>query len=185
MNDITPGKYLARACGPDVPDNVQWGAANSGNTQVALRFALLDEEGKSTDTTIWWVGTFDDKPNAKGTTASDITCRALRNCGWRGDDFGDLRGIDSEDVELDIQEDTYEGNTRLRVKWVNRPGSGSFSFSKPLGSVAIADLSKKLKGKLVAMDQKDGGAARGQGNQSRRPQPNGSGGQRSDDKVPF
>ena len=137
--NIAPGTYRARATGHTVPEHVRWGRAEKGNEQIAIRFVLLGEGDQETPDQIWWVGTFADTPNAKGTTAAQITLTALRNCGWRGDDPSNLVGIDSEIVELDCQEDTYNGVTRVKVRWVNKPGAG-FAFKEELGMGEIKAL---------------------------------------------
>ncbi len=152
--NISPGIYRARAAGITSPDSVRWGVADSGNQQIAVRFVLLNEHDEETPDAIWWVGTFSDKANEKGTTATQITLKALRNCGWRGGDLDNLAGLDSEVVELDVQEDTYEGKVRTKVRWVNRPGDG-FAFKREMGVSDIKALSQKVKGTLLNMDRKN------------------------------
>lgn len=141
QNSLTqPGKYLARAEGPD---SVQMGTSKSGTEQIAVSFRILDPQTKEpTDTTIQWIGNFaNDK-------SFEITAKALRACGWQGDDLEDLRGIDSEIVELDVQWDEYDGKRRLRVKWVNRPGAGVV-FKDKLGDGAKKSLSTRMRGFLA------------------------------------
>lgn len=137
-----PGKYRARCI--DNPAEARWGRSRNGNEQIALTFALVDEEGHTTSETIDWVGTFDEHKNKNGNSAADFTIQALRNCGWRTDTLEDLSGINDEEVELDVQWDEYEGKRRLRVCWVNRPGGRRITFKQPLDPAGRKALSARF-----------------------------------------
>jgi hypothetical protein len=67
------GKYLARGV------NASLGKTKNGGEQVAVEFELKD--GPGVGQRITWFGSFaNDK-------ATEITVKALRNCGWDGDDL--------------------------------------------------------------------------------------------------
>ena len=136
MSQITnAGKYLARAMGPDYVD---MGLSKNGTEQISVQFVLLDAETQEpTDSTITWIGNF---ANA---TSMEITAKALKACGWRGD-MNDMTGIDSKVVELDVQWDEYNGQRRLKVKWVNVPGGGVI-FKDKIEGGAKAALAAKMK----------------------------------------
>jgi hypothetical protein len=136
MSITEPGKYLARCI--DDPLAIRWGRAKSGSEQIALTFALVDN-GKPTNATIEWVGGFGSDDSAK------ITLRALRACGWSGDDLLDLRGINDCDVEIDVQRDEYQGESRLRVRWVNKPGSGRLTFKEQLDDRSKKALAARMR----------------------------------------
>lgn len=136
------GKYRARCI--DNPSEPRFGRSEGGNEQIALTFALVDEEGRPTDTTIDWVGTF-----AEG-KATEITMKALRTCGWSTDSVDDLTGIDANEVELDVQWDEYKGERRLRVKWINKPGGNRIAFKASLDEGGRKALAARLRGAAIA-----------------------------------
>jgi hypothetical protein len=110
--DVRPGNYEAKA--------VKWalGKAGTGTVQVGVRFALLDRAGQPTGPTGVWYG-------ALTREALPSTVRALRACGWKGQDITELKGgggLDANVVSLTVEEETYEGQTRTRIAWVNEPG---------------------------------------------------------------
>lgn len=117
MSTITPGRHRARAV------KAELGFTQTGKEQVAITFDLLDLPGQR----IPYYGLFITEilGNAKRSQC-DQTMEALRNCGWNTDDVSDLQGITDNEVELVIDTETNQrGESRLRVKFVNAPGSGS------------------------------------------------------------
>lgn len=135
MSQITEaGKYLARA----IPESVDLGSSKNGTEQISVQFVLLDATDHGpTDSIITWIGNF---ANAKG---MEITAKALKACGWRGD-LNDMTGIDEKVVELDVQWDEYQGQRRLRVKWINVPGAGGIVFKDKIEGSAKASLAAKM-----------------------------------------
>ncbi len=137
-----PGKYLAKAVGPR---NVEFGMSKNGHEQIAVEFVLLHPENyEESDATTQWVGSLANDASL------EITIKALRACGWKGDDFNDLTGIDSEMVELDVQWDEYQGKKRLKPKWVNKPGGGKINFKQKLDVGGKAAMNARLKAFLAA-----------------------------------
>ena len=148
---MDPGKYLATAT------EVQYGTAKTGTEQIAVTFQTAD-----TGDTITWVGSLTERAIAQ-------VIKSLRACGWAGVDVGDVTAEDlKEQVELDCQEEEYEGDTRLKVKWVNKPGSGGFAFAAPIAQNAKAQLNARFRamaqGSAVA-----GGKAAGKPAPPKRP----------------
>lgn len=140
---IQPGKYRARATGPE---DVQFGRTGNGNRQVAVLFRFVDPELEQE--TITWFGTFADGK------ATEITVKALRACGWYGDNLADMTGIDSQEVELVIvEEPDQEGNLRTKVKWVNKPGGGKVELKNALNQGEVQALAAEMKGYLIASKQ--------------------------------
>lgn len=147
------GKYRAKCI--DNPSEPRFGRSEGGNEQIALTFALTDEEGHTTDTTIDWVGTF-----AEG-KATEITLKALRTCGWKTDNVDNLDGINDNEVELDVQWDEYKGERRLRVKWINKPGGNRIKFQNELDAGGRKALAARLRGAAIASKPVGGSAASG------------------------
>lgn len=114
-----------------------------GEPQVVVDFQLLDIEGQSPH--IAWYGYFTEKTEER-------TIESLRICGWAGTDFTDIK-VDAE-VQLVIEAEEYEGKRQQKVKWVNRPGG--VAMAKPMDTGKQAAFAARMKGKLLAFDQKSG-----------------------------
>lgn len=136
MNPLI-GTHAARAIAAKL------GETSKGDTQVAVEFEITDlPDGPRR---ITWYGFFTEK-------TEDRTIEALRICGWTGTDFTDMQV--GADVSLVIEDDTWEGKTRAKVKWVNRPGG--IAMAKPMDAAKAAAFSARMKGKLLAFDQAAG-----------------------------
>jgi hypothetical protein len=151
---IAPGKYMARAV------EAELGYTSGDKAQVAVCFELID--GDYAGQQINWYGYFTDK-------TMPTTLKALRACGWEGDDLSNLDGIDVNEVELVIShEDDLEGNARARVRWVNRPGDGGVQLKKRMDEQQRKAFAAQMKGRVVAEQQRGGNGSSGGGGQQRR-----------------
>jgi hypothetical protein len=99
--------YAARATLWDL------GETSTGKEQVAVEFIIMTPDADLRRVT--WFGYFTDD-------TIDRTIESLRIMGWTGNDLSDLQGLDANEVELVVEDETYEGKTRAKVRWVNRPG---------------------------------------------------------------
>jgi hypothetical protein len=131
------GRHKARAIGID------FGIAETGTEQVAIAFEVT--EGDAAGEVISWFGYFTDK-TTKG------TIQAMRACGWRGDDLAEVSADDLLDaVEIVVQEEQdREGNPRLRVRWVNRPGSGTATLKQPMTPEQRKAFAARMRGACMA-----------------------------------
>lgn len=130
-NDLN-GTYRAIA--------VQWemGETSTGKEQIAIRFKILgDEDGRH----ITYFGFFTEKTAKR-------TMESMRICGWQNDDFVDVIGLDSNEVELVIAPEEYNGTWTSKVKWVNRPGGG-LKLEKPMDDAAKRAFSARMKSLAV------------------------------------
>lgn len=131
-------KYLARA--------EQWGLGetSTGKEQVAVSFKILtpDADIKS----IAWHGYFTPQ-------ALDRTIESLRICGWEGNDLSDLRGFDKNEVALVIDDEDYNGETRAKVKWINRAGGG-LALKTPLSGDKLKAFALSMVGQIRGLDTK-------------------------------
>ena len=125
---ITAGKHRARAITADL------GETSTGKEQVWIEFQLGSDGG-----TIRWYGYCTDK-------AIGITTKALRACGWKGDDVTKLDGISDNEVELVVIND---GDWGPKVNWINELGPGR--------SAAMGDVAKKSLRERVAARMKSAG----------------------------
>lgn len=133
---IPSGTYKARA--------KEWalGMSQTGKEQIAVLFELAD--GELAGQTITWFGYFTDN-------TLDRTLDSLRHCGWQSDSLADLDHLDTNEVEIVVEEDTYEGKTRSKVRWVNRPSR--LALKEQLNPQAIQAFAARLRGRTVAHKQ--------------------------------
>jgi hypothetical protein len=125
------------------------GYTGNGREQVAVQFQIID--GPYAGRSLTWYGFFGDELNGNAKkTPTEITIKALRACGWSGDDITDLKGIDSEEVELVIVVDNYQGKTSNKVKWVNKPGGG-LALKERMDDKARAAFKARMAKKVQAV----------------------------------
>lgn len=84
-----------------------------GKEQIVVKFVIVS--GQHDGQTVNWTGFFTPK-------TFDRTIQSLRYCGWLGDDISELTGIDSHEVEIVVEHNSYEGKIFARVAWVNQIG---------------------------------------------------------------
>lgn len=159
--NLANGMYRARATSGVL------GETSTGKEQMVVDFELLDAgfEGQH----LTWFGFFTEK-------TLESTIKGLRACGWTGDDLMDLAGIDTNEVSLVVENETYEGKTRARVRWVNPINTG-LSVKAPLPEDKAKAFAAKMRGQIRAMEK----APPKKGPPPRRP----SVGDTDPDELPF
>jgi hypothetical protein len=164
---INEGNHRARCTGEA---DAQFGYSSNGTEQIALLFDLLDESDQPTGDRITWFGYFSEK-------AVPIAIKALRACGWQGDNFTDLTGVESQVVELVVKHEPYEdrvtGEQKVsaKVAFINQPGAGGrVEMKKQMDAGQRAAFAAKMRGALVAEKQ----AARPATRPAARPAPKAS-----------
>jgi len=117
-----PGIYEAKVTDFGV------GTTKKGDPMAMVRFGYVDSDGDSHSAT--WYGTFGTEKS------SEISCETLAVCGYTSNNLADLAkgagsGVLDENrvVSLTLANDTYEGVTRLKIKYVNPPGGAGFRSS--------------------------------------------------------
>jgi len=150
------GRFRARAI------EGAWGHSNGGTEQCAVMFEL-ETGGKLT-----WYGFMTEK-------TVERTMNSLIACGVS--DLETLDGLGSDEVEVTVEHDTWEGKTRAKIAWVNRLGEGGVAMkNKVTGSEAKSMLSKH-KGNFLKL-QKAAGVAPGK--PASKPKP-----ASASDDIPF
>lgn len=147
------------------------GFTNSGKEQVAVELSVVDE-GDFFGERITWYGYFTE-------LTFDRTLESLRILGWNGDDLSDLSGIDQNEAQAVIEEEEYDGKLRLKVKWIN--AKGGLALQKPMSDGEASAFAARMKGRVLAHKQKNGGpsaAPRSTGRDDSPPPP-------GDDDIPF
>jgi hypothetical protein len=118
------------------------GTASTGTRQIGIEFRYLDEEGGIT-----YYGPLSD-------AAFPYTMKAIRAAGFQGDDLSDLSSLNSEDtpeVVLVIGPETYNGQTTMKVKFVN--SSGGLAMKNALQGNDLKAFAQQMRGKIVAFDR--------------------------------
>ena len=101
----------------------------TGNEQVAIQFEIVEASGAGDEAgdSRTYFGTFTEN-------ALEITEKAMRACGWEGDDLREFkRAADAGDlgaVELVIEEELYKGEWNTKIRFINAPGGGRFKFKE-------------------------------------------------------
>jgi hypothetical protein len=137
---IKPGKYKARA------RSWEPRISKKGNKYLEVTFVIDDA------TSIVWRGTFTDK-------TLETVLASLRVCGWNGHDFMYFEGLDTNEVELVIQDETDDrGRTGPRVRWINALGTRS---AGELDEAAMDDFAAELQIMVEATKKPSEGRERG------------------------
>lgn len=139
---IHEGKYVG------IPTAAVLAETSKGDPQVAIAFDLPEVE-----TSLTYFGFFTEKTERR-------TIETLRYCGWTGNDITDLSSVGSDPsvrVELVVEVDEYNGETRNKIAWVNRPGG--IALTKPLDVAKKAQLKARLAGLVVDVTKSTGANA--------------------------
>jgi hypothetical protein len=145
------------------------GYTSSDSEQIRVEFVLL--EGPNENAHINWLGFFTEK-------TTEHTLKALRTCGWVGDDLSDLQGFDQNEVFLVIEhEEDLEGQLRPRVRWINA-GAGAFTLKNKMDAGAAKAFAERMKGHELAQKQRTMGTPTPEPQSKRTPAANGGGGRR-------
>lgn len=159
-DDDDDGPLMAEGDYPLVAVAHKWGYSSKGGEQIGVRVRFVDGPYKGRTAT--WYGHFSD-------AAMDITIRALRALGMKGDDLRDLSGMYANDVVPAIgvvQHDNYEGKVRARVAFIN---GSDVAMKEEMSKSQLDAFAQRMRG---AFSRSGGG-----GGSSNR-QPSNGGGQR-------
>lgn len=133
----SPGRYRARA------HEWAWGVSSNNNPQLAVSFEFIDHPGQRMTR---YLSFTDD--------AFDYSLKALRNCGWQGDDFEDLTGLDANEVQLVLDYEEYQGKRELRIAFINQ--AGGIALKQAMEPTQIASFAQRMKGRIQQADRASG-----------------------------
>lgn len=123
------------------------GETSKGAPQVAVLVEIT--EGEHAGTQLTWHGYFTQ-------LTEDKTLEQLRVLGWSTDDLDDLKGIDANEVSIVVEHETDDkGETRAKVRWINRPGG--LAMKQVMDATAAKKFAASMKAKAIA-SRKAGGA---------------------------
>ncbi len=148
---ISVGKYKAKAVGEVVLGE----SLEKKTPYIECMFKVT--EGAEAGTEVRWTGWLSMNQGPSGKTPAERVFESLKHCGWNSDDgdisvFADgaLHGIDSNEVEIVIEHESYEkeGETRVvpRVRWVNRLGGGGVNVQNRMSKDKADAVAAKMRG---------------------------------------
>jgi hypothetical protein len=111
----------------------QYGETTNGHPQIALVFHMK-VDGSTQDASTFLIFSPESAP---------YSYERLRACGWEGNDLTDLKGIDKNEVDLKVWQDSYEGKPQIKVEIV---GGGKVTMAKPLSKEAFAAKVRAVTG---------------------------------------
>lgn len=167
---INIGKY------PAICRSIQFGTTSTGKEQVAVEFEILpfaDGPGEFAGQSITAFMFFTEKTLAR-------TVESLRHCGWVGDDLAELPALAadgklSQEVEIVVDHEEYEGKVSAKVKWVNKPGGGgAIKLEKPLDDAGLRTFAARMKASIRSSQAPQRSASSSSASKPSSPTGNGS-----------
>ena len=143
--DLFPkGKYRARA-----DRQVEFGTSGNGSDYCVIDFEITEGELRGDHIKAWLY--FTEK-------ARDRSIEALRTCGctFPGNDVTNTEGIDTNEVEIVVEHETYEGKLRDKVKWINSLRKSPVKDSERMDPHAKKSFAERMKASLIAKKVEDG-----------------------------
>ncbi len=163
---------------------IEGGLADSseGNPQAAVCLEIADGDHKGQQIT--WYGSF-SKNKGEGTkTPLERTIDSLRTCGWAGDDLSDLSSISGAEVSIVIEHDEWKGETKAKVKWINR--KGGLAVKTPMSAEKAKAFAAKMRGDVIAATRATGTPAPKPAASTKKPgRPDTDPPPLGDDDIPF
>jgi hypothetical protein len=156
---LKPGTFRARATAAVLAES------GNGNPQIAISFQILDEAFAGS--TIPYYGSFSKNLGKGKKTPFQRTIEALRLCGWEGDDLSDLSTVTANEVSLVLDFEEFEGEKKLKVKWVNAPGG--VAVKNPMNEVQAKGFAARMRGEIIAASKKIAKPANGGGSAKKPP----------------
>jgi hypothetical protein len=88
-----------------------------------------------------------------GEKSVNRSMESLRVCGFKGDDLDKfVDQTPDQEVQIVVEHETYDGQTRAKIKWINSPSRG-FVFEQPLDQKNLRMFSAQMKGKLKTIKE--------------------------------
>jgi hypothetical protein len=133
---LSVGKWPGRAVSAYLTET------KAGDVQAGIQIAFDDARAAGVPTATWFGGFKSDKAEAK-------TLETLRLCGWKGDNLEDLSSIDgSVSVNTSCEEDSYNGTTTVKLKWIN-------PAARKLEGFKAREFAERMKTRVRAHDTRD------------------------------
>lgn len=141
MAKITSGNYVA------VAESFDFGVSSNGNDFIKLSFKII--EGEFADQYLTWFGYFSEATHKR-------TLESLRYCGWSGTTIDEaMAGLGSQKVRIVVEEEEYNGKSRLKVQWVNKVGAPKEAQNR-LDGGGLAALNARLSSAISTTPVEEG-----------------------------
>ena len=130
MDDTTKipaGYYKGRA----VAGSEQFGVTPNGTDQLVLDVDL-PSLGRRVSTILYF-----------STNAAPYSLEKLRACGWIGDDVTDLKGIDANEITLEVKYETYDGKERMKTNIST--GGGRITLDSPMDAATKRGFAARMR----------------------------------------
>jgi hypothetical protein len=79
--------------------------------------------------------------------AAPYAIERLRACGWNGEDLSDLTGVDSQEVDVQIKYETFQGKERMKVD-IATGGGGRIQLDNQMDDKQKRAFAARMKGLL-------------------------------------
>ncbi len=113
--------------GKAVLESVQYGDTSNGHPQIAINMRMrVDDKGEMQDATTFLIFSQESAP---------YSFERLRRLGWEGSDLTNLKGIDKNEVDVRVWQDTYDGKPQIKCEIGT---GGTVTLSKPTSKEAFA-----------------------------------------------
>jgi hypothetical protein len=129
------GCYRAKVVSKDFNE------AKTGTIQLVIGFEVT-QEGDQKGNTI--TGFFPCTENSMS-----YTVEKMRALGWKGVDLDDLSTLGTEEADIVVKSESYNGESRLKVAFVNKPGA---VIVPPLDSDRRKAFAARMRSIVVGTD---------------------------------
>jgi len=140
MNLIPEGTWRARGVAAEL------GYTSQDHEQVGVLIQFSpDQDVDVDDRQLTWYGQFTEK-------SEPHTLKALRVCGWVGENLADLTSIDGG-VEIEavvVHEDDLQGQPRARVRFLNPIGAGGVAMKAKMSEEQAKAFAERMRGRVLA-----------------------------------
>src|ERR1017187_5857158 len=126
--DIKAGVYKGRVVKQPDGTWAQFGESKNGNPEMIVDIDLkLDDAGNTRRVST---------PLYFSAEAAQYSFDRLKACGWVGPDVSDLTGVDTNEIDVEVRHEPYEGEMKTKVQIMS--GGGRFNTAKPVEAKAFA-----------------------------------------------
>lgn len=132
---IEAGRYTGRVTG------YAFGETNNGDDQLGIAVELFEDDRRVGELT--WYGYFHTD---KSFTQTMKTLRV--GLGWAGEDITNLDEIVGAECVGVVAHEDYEGETKVRLAFINAPGG--VAIAKPLDDGRKASLRERVKARILS-----------------------------------
>ncbi len=125
---IVTGYYKGRV----VAGSEQYGTTPKGTEQIVLEVGV-PSLARTFSTFLYF-----------SEAAAAMSLDRLRACGWKGDDISKLEGIDTNEIDIHIKYETYDGKERMKVE-IATGGGGKIKLDNQMDDKSKRAFAARMK----------------------------------------